>query len=94
MERNEAAGTPGTGAPGGEPRGNPDGRADEQPDLGFGPGAVHGDESPARARILAALAAARYHGFEPDPDACHPRAGGAVPSPADLAAWLAEAGLW
>ncbi len=52
------------------------------------------EEGPGRTRILAALAAAHYHGFEPDPDDFHDTAGGEAPSPADLVVWLREAGLW
>jgi ATP-binding cassette, subfamily B, bacterial HlyB/CyaB len=52
------------------------------------------DEGSGRTRILAALAAARYHGFEPDTEEFHDTAGGEVPSPADLVEWLREAGLW
>jgi len=52
------------------------------------------EEGPGRTRILAALAAAHYHGFEPDPDDFHDTTGGEAPSPADLVEWLREAGLW
>ncbi len=52
------------------------------------------EEGPSHTRVLAALAAARYHGFEPDPDDFHNTAGSEVPSPADLVEWLREAGLW
>ena len=52
------------------------------------------EEGPSHTRILAALAAARYHGFEPDADDFHNTAGSDVPSPADLVEWLREAGLW
>ena len=53
--------------------------------LGIAPDAVGGGDEPGRARILAALAAARYHGFEPDPNDFHNTAGSEAPSPADLA---------
>lgn len=51
-------------------------------------------ERRSSARILAALAVARYHGFEPDPDACHASTERSAPNSADLVAWLREAGLW
>jgi subfamily B ATP-binding cassette protein HlyB/CyaB len=51
-------------------------------------------EGPGQTRILAALLAARYHGFEPDPDDLHDTTGEGAPSPADLVGWLRESGLW
>jgi len=81
--------THGTGAAGADPAGN---GADAR--FGIAPDAVGGEDGPGRARILAALAAARYHGYEPDPDDFHNTAGTDVPSPADLVEWLREAGLW
>ncbi len=62
--------------------------------LGIAPDAVGSDATPGRARILAALAAARYHGFEPDPDDFHSAQSDGVPSPFELVEWLREAGLW
>lgn len=62
--------------------------------LGIAPDAVGAEAMPGRARILAALAAARYHGFEPDPDDFHPAESGGVPSPSEIVEWLREAGLW
>jgi ATP-binding cassette, subfamily B, bacterial HlyB/CyaB len=79
----------GTGTAGAGPAGN---GADTG--LGIAPDAVGGEDGPGRARILAALAAARYHGFEPDPGDFHNTAGSDAPSPADLVEWLREAGLW
>ena len=52
------------------------------------------DEGPGHTRILAALEAAHYHGFEPDPDDFHDTSGGDAPNPAALVEWLREAGLW
>ncbi len=62
--------------------------------LGIAPDAVGSDATPGRARILAALAAARYHGFEPDPEDFHSAQSDGVPSPFELVEWLREAGLW
>lgn len=62
--------------------------------LGIAPEAVGSDATPGRARVLAAIAAARYHGFEPDPEDFHPAQSGGVPSPYELVEWLREAGLW
>jgi len=76
----------GTGAAGAGP-------AEEGPDARFGI-APDGEDDPGRGRILAALGAARYHGYEPDPSDFHNTTGGDVPSPADLVEWLREAGLW
>src|SRR5574340_1633449 len=62
--------------------------------LGIAPEAVGAEEGPGQARILAALAVARYHGFEPDPAEFHNTGGTDIPGPADLVEWLREAGLW
>ncbi len=71
----------------------PAGEGPEGP-LGIAPDAVGREDGTGRARVLAALAAARYHGFEPDPDDFHNTAGSDVPGPADLVEWLREGGLW
>ncbi len=62
--------------------------------LGISPDGVAGDATPGHARILAALAAARYHGFELDQEDFHNIGGGDVPSPAAIVEWLRDAGLW
>lgn len=61
--------------------------------LGIAPDAVGADGSAGRVRIMAALAAARYHGFEPDPDDFH-GSDTNVPGPSELVEWLRESGLW
>jgi len=72
------------------------GPADEEGDarLGIAPDAVDSGAAPGRARVLAALAAARYHGFEPDPEDFHPDPSGGAPNPFEIVEWLREAGLW
>ncbi|MGH7102396.1 MAG: peptidase domain-containing ABC transporter, partial [Acetobacteraceae bacterium] len=61
--------------------------------LGIAADAVGADGSAGRVRIMAVLAAARYHGFEPDPDDFH-GSDSSVPSPSELVEWLRESGLW
>lgn len=55
------------------------------------PGGPDGPD-PAELRIAAVAAAARFHGI--DLDRTRLREEGVPPSPAALAAWLSEAGLW
>lgn len=55
------------------------------------PGGPDGSD-PAELRIAAVAAAARFHGI--DLDRTRLREEGVPPSPAALAAWLSEAGLW
>ncbi|MGH7068448.1 MAG: hypothetical protein ACREFO_00340 [Acetobacteraceae bacterium] len=61
--------------------------------LGIAADAVSADGNQGRVRILAALAAARFHGFEPDRDDFHGSDTSGMPSPPELAEWLREARL-
>ena len=53
-----------------------------------------GRANPVDQRILAVVAAARFHGVDLSPSDYRPAAGEAAPSPASLAAWARDQGLY
>ncbi len=55
---------------------------------------IDGEETVANGRVLAVVAAARHHGVELRPTDFRPVVGEEVPSPAALANWARESGLY